>query len=130
MEVDVHLGTAQRGQVPGDVGLADIVAGDQEADHKGGVEHLAEAELLGDVERDPEQGSRRHLAVQQRVEPLIGRPLEGEADVLRRQHGLQGLHGGEVAAGVVATPIGTPARSSARRTGESGGTTMEHGATE
>jgi hypothetical protein len=103
-EVDVHLSPAHGGEVSGDIGLGDVGSSHQEADHECGVEGLAEPESLRDVQRDPEQGGRRHLAVQQRVEPFVGRPLEGEGDRLRREHGLQGLHGGEVAAGVAAYP--------------------------
>jgi hypothetical protein len=60
----------------------------QEADHERGVEDLAEPEGLRDVQRDPEQGGRRYMAVQQRVEPFVGRPLESEGDRLGREHGL------------------------------------------
>jgi hypothetical protein len=104
VEVDVHLGAAQGGEVLADVGLGDVGPGHQEADHERGVEDLAEAEGLRDVERDPEQGGRRHLPVQQRVEPLVGRALEGQGGLFRGEHRLQGLRGGEVAAGVIAHP--------------------------
>jgi Domain of unknown function (DUF222) len=100
----VDLGAAQGGEVLADVGLGDVGSGHQEADHERSVEDLAEPEGLRDVQRDPEQGGRGHLPVKERVEPLVGRTLEGEGDLLRREHGLQGLHGGEVAAGVVAHP--------------------------
>ena len=78
VEVDVHLGVAQGGEVLADVGLGDVGPGDQEADHERGVEDLAEAEGLRDVQRDSEQGGRRHLPVQQRIEPLVGRSLCGK----------------------------------------------------
>jgi hypothetical protein len=104
MKVDVHLGATQRGKVLADVSLGDVGSGHQKADHERGVEDLAEAEGLRHVERDPEQGGRRYLPVQQRVEPLVGRALEGEGGLSRGEHRLQGLHGGEVAAGVVAHP--------------------------
>jgi hypothetical protein len=81
-----HLGAAQGGEVLADVGLGDVGSGHQEADHERGVEDLAEAEGLRDVQGDPEQGGRRHLPVQQRVEPLVGRPLEGEGGLFRGEH--------------------------------------------
>jgi hypothetical protein len=89
VEVDVHLGVAQGGEVLADVGLGDVGPGHQEADHERGVEDLAEAEGLRDVQRDSEQGGRRHLPVQQRIEPLVGRSLEGEGGLFRGEHRLE-----------------------------------------
>jgi hypothetical protein len=59
VEVDVHLGAAQGGEVLADVGLGDVGSGHQEADHERGVEDLAEPEGRRDVQRDPEQAPPR-----------------------------------------------------------------------
>jgi hypothetical protein len=100
-EIDLHLGAAQRAQVLIDVSLAGAGSGHQEPDHERDVQDLAEPEGLGDVERHPPRGGGRDLPPEQCVQALVGRALEGELHLIRGQHGLEGLHGGEVAAGVV-----------------------------
>ncbi len=74
---------------------------DQEADHERRVEHLAEAERLRDVERHAPHGPGRHLPVQQRVQPLVRRTLERQADLVGGKHRLQGLQRREMAARVI-----------------------------
>jgi len=117
VEVNVHLGVAQGGEVLANVGLGDVGPGHQEADHETWRRGPCGSRRPPRCTSGLEQGGRRHLPVQQRIEPLVGRSLEGEGGLFRGEHCLQGLHGGEVAAGVIAHPTGTPARSAGPRTG-------------
>jgi hypothetical protein len=79
-----------------------VAAGDQEPDHESGVQDRAESERLGYIKRYSPRRGGRDLPLKQRVEPLVGRPLEGEAQFTRGEYGLESLHGREVAPGVVA----------------------------
>jgi hypothetical protein len=62
VQVDVHLGTAQRGQVPGDVGLADIVAG-TDVDNAA-LQHLAAGSEIADlIWEAPDELTAEHAEV-------------------------------------------------------------------
>jgi hypothetical protein len=109
-QVDLHLGPPQGSKVLLHISLADVASGHQEPDHEGRVEHLAEPEGLGDVQRNAPHGGRRDLPVEQGIQAFIRRALESQPDLIRFDHGLQGLQGGEVAPGVVADPDRHPGK--------------------
>ena len=63
-QVDIALGLAQRAEELAQVFRVGIAV-DHGADHEGAVDHLPEAELLGEVIRPAEQVDGRRLAVEQ-----------------------------------------------------------------
>ena len=130
-QVDVALRAAQRAEILLHV-LRVHVARDHGGDHEGGVDDLAEAELLGEVVRAAEQRRRRHLAVDQLLQAAEQHAVgERQLDLLR-------LRGTAPAPGSSSSgcPTGSRPRSArpsgpaASCTGDSGGTNTAAGATE
>src|SRR5215475_6738922 len=101
-QVDVALGLAQ-----GTEELAQVfgigIAVDHGADHEGGVDNLAEAELLGEVIGATEQVYGRRLALEQllhaREQHAVG---IDQVDLLGLEILLQRLHRGIMTAGLIA----------------------------
>ena len=94
LHVDVALGFLQGVEVLLTV-LGGGVAVNQEADHEGGVEHLAEAELLDDVALHAEDVDAPDSTVDQHVEAVVRAADEAKLRVFRRDEGLQRLQGAE-----------------------------------
>src|ERR1700722_3179886 len=68
-QVDVTLGALERAEEFSQI-LRVGIAGHDRPDHEGGVDHLAEAELLGEVVGAAEQVHGRRLAVDQKLHAL------------------------------------------------------------
>src|SRR3954462_13129135 len=109
-QVDVALGKTQRPEVLLHV-LRIGSAGEHGRHHEGGVDHLAEAELLEEVVGAAEERRRRHLAVHQLRQPREEDSVrERQLDVGKRQVLLQRLEGRVVAARLEADGDGNAAQ--------------------
>jgi len=120
-QVDVALSSLQGGKIAPDVlGIGRAV--DHGGDHEGGVDHLAEAELLDEIIRTAEQRRRPALALDQELEAAKQHAvLEREVDLAGREVLLQRLDRRIVAAGLEADRDRHPGKVGRRAYGRIGG---------